>query len=157
LPIHAVASLRRLVLLGSPGSGKSTVLRHLVVQLAEALLAGRDPDKSPLPVPFFGQLGLVAQQLGANPARDLDTLIDMLVQPVVGAAGLRASLRETIFQAWRRGGALLCLDGLDEVAGVATAPGAPSHRERIAEAIRRLAIQIGRSRIVVTCRTRPYE
>ena len=157
LPINAVGSLRRLVLLGSPGSGKSTVLRHLVVQLAEALLAGRDSTKSSLPVPFFAQLGLVAQQLGATPARDLDTLIDALVAPVVGAAGLRAGLRETIYQAWRRGGALLCLDGLDEVAGVTEAVNTPSPRERIAEAIRGLATQIGKSRIVVTCRTKPYE
>ncbi len=158
LPINAIGAHRRLVLLGSPGSGKSTALRFLTVWLAEALLVGRDPTK-PLPVPFFCQLGRVAQDLGDNPTGDLAALITALMAPVVGAAGLRADLRETIFQAWRRGGALLCLDGLDEVTGVAepTRAGARSRRERMADAIRQLAAQIGRARIVVTCRTKPYE
>lgn len=42
LPINAIGAHRRLVLLGGPGSGKSTVLRYLTVWISEVLLAGRD-------------------------------------------------------------------------------------------------------------------
>jgi predicted NACHT family NTPase len=78
---------------------------------------------------------------------------------VLGPAGLRAGLRDSVLLAWRKGGALICLDGLDEVPGTleATTQGRRSRRERIAEAIRRLDRQLDRSRLIVTCRTRPYE
>ena len=157
-PLNAIESNLRLVLLGNPGSGKSTVLRYLAVWIAEALLRGRDPQK-PLPIPFFCPLGPVAQHLSNDPADDLGVLIDALLRPVLGPAGLRAGLRESVLLAWRKGGALLCLDGLDEVPGTleGSTQGLRSRRERVAEAIRQLQRQLDRSRLVVTCRTRPYE
>ncbi len=146
------------MLLGGPGSGKSTLLRYLAVSIAEALLRGRDPAK-PLPIPFFCPLGPVARRLSNDPEGDLEALIDALLRPVLGPADLRAGLRDSVLLAWRKGGALICLDGLDEVPGTleATTQGRRSRRERIAEAIRRLDRQLDRSRLVVTCRTRPYE
>lgn len=155
-PIKAIAQSPRLVLLGNPGAGKSTLLRFLIVGLAEAILSGRD---KPLPVPCFLQLGQVAPQLDNNPGNDLAALINALLTPVIGEAGLRAGLSDKLLSAWRAGGALICLDGLDEVSGVVaqTAQGLLSPRERLAEAIRRLASQLGRTPMVVTCRTRPYE
>ncbi len=154
--LDALAAHPRLVLLGSPGAGKSTVLRYLAVQTAEELLSG---GEKPLPIPFFCPLGLVAQRLSNDPEDDVEVLIDTLLGPALGPAGLRAGLREAVLQAWRRGGALICLDGLDEAPGTpeATTRGRRSRRERIAEAIRRLDRQIDGSRLVVTCRTRPYE
>jgi predicted NACHT family NTPase len=44
LTIEAAAVEQRVVLLGKPGAGKSTVQRYLVVSLAEALLVGRTAD-----------------------------------------------------------------------------------------------------------------
>ncbi len=157
-PLDAIRACSRLVLLGGPGSGKSTLLRYLAVSIAEALLRGRDPAK-PLPIPFFCPLGPVAGRLSNDPEGDLEALIDALLRPVLGPAGLRAGLRDSVLLAWRKGGALICLDGLDEVPGAleATTQGRRSRRERIAEAIRRLDRQLDRSRLVVTCRTRPYE
>ncbi len=156
--LDAIQANARLVLLGSPGSGKSTVLRYLAVWIAEALLHGRDPKK-PLPIPFFCPLGPVAQRLSHDPEGDLEVLIDALLRPVLGPAGLRAGLREAVLLAWRKGGALICLDGLDEVSGTLeeTTQVPRSRRERLADAIRQLDRQLDRSRLVVTCRTRPYE
>jgi formylglycine-generating enzyme required for sulfatase activity len=166
LVTEAIHTTSRLVLLGAPGSGKSTVLRYLVVMLAEAVLNGQTAlpevcgwdDLDRLPIPLFVQLGQIARHLGDDPEHDLETLLTALLKPVE-AAGLREGIRATLLSAWRTGGVLLCLDGLDEVSGVPTTTrqGQRSPRERIAEAIRQLAIQIGDSRIVVTCRVKPYE
>jgi hypothetical protein len=142
-PLTALNAHPRLVLLGSPGSGKSTVLRYITIMLAEALLAGNDAERS-RPIPLFCPLGRVAQDLGTNPKHDLDILVNALLRPVFGPGGLRDDLRAPILQAWRAGSALLCLDGLDEVPGVAekTAAGQRSRRERSAAAIRRSAGRI---------------
>ena len=167
LAVEALAAPRaRVVLLGDPGSGKSTVLRYLVVCIAESLLAGgtdaptdlRGWAGHPLPVPIFCPLGLVAKDLDDNPAHDLDCLIAAVLGSIFGAGGLRIGLRDTLLRAWTGGGALLCFDGLDEVAGMhePTRDGPLSRRERIAEALRRLAQEVGDSRVVVTCRTTPY-
>ncbi|MEI8308722.1 MAG: SUMF1/EgtB/PvdO family nonheme iron enzyme [Chloroflexales bacterium] len=167
LAVEALAAPRaRVVLLGDPGSGKSTVLRYLVVCIAESLLAGgtdapadlRGWAGHPLPVPIFCPLGPVAKELDDTPAHDLDRLIAAVLGSVFGAGGLRAGLRDTLLRAWSGGGALLCFDGLDEVAGMPepTRDGPLSRRERLAEALRRLAQEVGDSRVVVTCRTTPY-
>ncbi len=142
----------------APGPDARAALGETHPWIAEALLRGRDPQK-PLPIPFFCPLGPVAQHLSNDPADDLGVLIDALLRPVLGPAGLRAGLRESMLLAWRKGGALLCLDGLDEVPGTleGSTQGLRSRRERVAEAIRQLQRQLDRSRLVVTCRTRPYE
>lgn len=167
LAVEAVANEPLLVLLGSPGSGKSTVLRYLVVALAEALLAGRARglheqgwQARPLPVPIFCPLGLVAQKLAdqADAEADYTVLEDALLASVTGRA-IHADLRPTLLEAWRNGGALLLLDGLDEVPGTRNSArnDTQSRRERMAAAIRTLATLVGETHIVVTCRTKPYE
>ena len=145
----------RLVLLGSPGSGKSTGLRHLTVFIATALLSGTKT----LRIPFFCPLGPVAQALGDDPRKDVDTLVEALLRPALGAGGLRAGLRARVQAAIIAGNAFLFFDGLDEVSGVPepTTGGPRSRRERVADAIRSLAHQVAAAPVVVTCRTRPYE
>ncbi len=145
----------RMVLMGSPGSGKSTGMRHLTVFIATALLSGTKT----LRIPFFCPLGPVAQALGDDPTKDVDTLVDALLRPALGAGGLRADLRPQVQAAIIAGNAFLFFDGLDEVSGVPepTNAGARSRRERVADAIRAFAHQVGTAPVVVTCRTRPYE
>ena len=168
LAVEALAAVRsRVVLLGDPGSGKSTVLRYLVVCIAEALLAGMTVGPAdlrgwagrPLPVPIFCPLGTVAKELDASPHGDLDRLVAAVLRPLYGAGGLREGMRETLLRAWHGGGVLLCFDGLDEVSGTPepTQEGSLSRRERLAEAIRCLALEVGDSCVVVTCRTKPYQ
>ncbi len=168
LAVEALSAPRsRIVLLGEPGSGKSTVLRYLVVCIAEALLAGATISPSelrgwagrPLPVPIFCPLGPVAKALDATPATDLDRLIAAVLHSVFGPADLRDGVRATLLRAWHSGGVLLCFDGLDEVAGTPepTHDGVLSRRERLATALCRLAQEVGDSRVVVTCRTKPYQ
>ncbi|MEI6775651.1 MAG: hypothetical protein WCK70_01995, partial [Chloroflexales bacterium] len=130
----------RLVLLGSPGSGKSTGLRHLTVFIATALLSGTKT----LRIPFFCPLGPVAQALGDDPRKDVDTLVEALLRPALGAGGLRAGLRARVQAAIIAGNAFLFFDGLDEVSGVPepTTGGPRSRRERVADAIRAFAHQV---------------
>ncbi len=165
LAVEAVAMQPRLVLLGGPGSGKSTALRYLILMLAEALLAGSSrlelhgwDNVSILPIPLFCQLGQVAKKLGDNPSSDVQTLITALLTPVEGI-GVREDIRATMIHAWRTGSSLLCFDGMDEVSATPepTSDRRRSRRERVVEAIHQFANQIGPARIVVTCRTKPYE
>ncbi|MEI6180885.1 MAG: SUMF1/EgtB/PvdO family nonheme iron enzyme, partial [Chloroflexales bacterium] len=145
----------RMVLLGSPGSGKSTGMRHLTVFIATALLSGTKT----LRIPFFCPLGLVAQALGDDPDQDVATLVALLLRPALGAGELRVGVRAQVQAAILAGNAFLFFDGLDEVSGVPepTRVGLRSRRERVADAIRTFAHHVGVSPVVVTCRTRPYE
>lgn len=153
--INVVQASPRLVLLGSPGSGKSTGLRHLTVFIATGLLSGTKT----LRLPFFCPLGPVAQELSDDPRQDVDTLMAALLHSVLGAGAFRAGLREQVQAAMVAGRAFFFFDGLDEVPGTPepTRLGPRSRRERIADAIRAFARQVAASPVVVTCRTRPYE
>ncbi len=164
LVVEAIAQSSRLVLLGTPGAGKSTVLRYLAVELADTMRDGRAgvdlvgwDGVTPLPVPLFCALGRVAKGLNDDPDQDFGKLVEGLLAPV-DAGGLREGLAPSVLRAWRSGGALICLDGLDEVSSKRepTRSGELSRRERMAAAIKQLADQVGGSRMVVTCRTRPY-
>lgn len=149
---------RRIVLLGAPGSGKSTVLRHLVVAFAQRLLEGQTLSTTN-PLPFFCPLGRVAQELGDDPSKDMAILLEVMLHPLAGGAKLDARVQREVRPLLLSGAALLCFDGLDEVSGTPrqTHKGRHSHRERIAEAIRKVASTLDRAMIIVTCRTKPYQ
>lgn len=156
LAVQAILRYPRLVLLGSAGSGKSTVLHYLVVILAELLRAGTSIPH--LPVPLFCSLGQVAKELSDNPDDDATVLLNALIGSVEGIARLREGIHSMLLSAWHWGGVLLCLDGLDEVPDVSLPArgGSQSLRERMVAAILHLVDQLGKSRIVLTCRTQPY-
>ncbi len=156
LAIEAIHAERRLVLLGEPGYGKSTVLRYLALLLARRIrgatvdLFGWPPDE--LPIPILCPLGSVAAALDAHGGDADKALWQALGDVLDGPQGISAGLSDFLKPALRRGGVLLLLDGLDELPTGANNDGP---RRRVAAAVQRLAGRT-RARIVVTSRVLPY-
>ncbi len=152
LVLEAIAQNPYLVLLGEPGSGKSTALRYLTLLLArrglgeQVQILGWPADHTP--VPILCPLGAVAAALGSHNG-DADTALWAVLEAQLdGPQGLRAGLQQYLKGAMRRGGVLLLFDGLDEL------PIGP--RAIVAKAVARLAEQMQRTHCVVTCRVLPY-
>lgn len=148
----------RLVLLGDPGSGKSTFVNYLAYCLA---LNRLEPDRKwleRLPEWTMGELlpvrvilrDWVAWVANDNARQPNAQALWDFIKHDLASRGLDKSfepLQETLLQ---RGG-LVLLDGLDEV------PDAHARRETIKAAIEDFARACGRCRIVVTCRPYAYE
>ena len=171
-PLSALALADRephLVLLGDPGSGKSTFVDFLTLCLArERMAAGSglpllttplpdddgDDRESPqpwthgalLPVPVV--LRDFAAVVGSgDPAGDgLWTHLGRWLK-ACGLANYAPRLRETLSE---RGG-LLLLDGLDEV------PQAEHQRVQVIRAVESFAREFPRCRVLVTCRVYAYK
>jgi formylglycine-generating enzyme required for sulfatase activity/energy-coupling factor transporter ATP-binding protein EcfA2 len=155
---EAMAEASHLVLLGEPGSGKSTALRYLSYVLASA---GLDPQldlAAYLPgwtlgrlLPIFAPLLPLAKQFADHPttqgeATDLWAYLADHLQPKGANPGLGAAVHEEL----EAGRVILLLDGLDEVAGAGS-------RRKIVRAVQSFAERYPTCRIVVACRVRAYE
>ena len=151
----------RLVLIGAPGCGKTTVLQHIAWTLAEALrthqpylATARLGLSGALPLPIYVPLSLYAdhrRQFATDPdphRRQLATFINHYL--VERQAGLH--LPEDFFATLLDQGqhVLLLLDGLDEV---------PNEDERalVSQAVRDLTHGRPQARLVVTSRTQAYQ
>lgn len=163
LPLREVlGENRNLVILGDPGSGKTTFLRYVALQLARARLGqGRQAaldriglvETAPLPITL--RLGPFAQYLLESPARGLaedsrEHLYRYLASERSEASGLASAdgFRERI----EGGGCFLLLDGLDEAPGDAL-------RERVTAIVQDLVSFDGAqaNHHLVTSRTRGYD
>jgi formylglycine-generating enzyme required for sulfatase activity len=160
LVTEAIATQPRLVLLGEPGSGKSTALRYLAhalaglddaVALVERLAGWEMLGDGGRLLPIFLPLLPLAKRLAGQPghvagAADLWNELAAYLEPKGANTGLAAAVYEEL----EAGRVLLLLDGLDEVAGTES-------RAQVVTAVRAFAEEYRSCRIVVACRVRAYE
>jgi formylglycine-generating enzyme required for sulfatase activity len=154
---EAIAAAPRLVLLGEPGSGKSTALRYLANALAQA---GLDPQLDLADrltgwahgrrLPIFMPLLPLAKRFAEHPERrgDADDLWSHLAHQLQ-PQGTNASLATAVLEQLEAGRVILLLDGLDEVAG-------GESRRKVVRAVGLFAERYPDCRIVVACRVRAY-
>jgi formylglycine-generating enzyme required for sulfatase activity len=161
LASEAVHNHQYLVLLGDPGGGKSTFLRHLAWALAQrgldqlshdTALFGWDNTARLLPIllPLRILAGRIAAT-GAEAATVSATLRDEMTREY----DVRQP-DELLDQALDRGAALLLFDGLDEVS-LEEVPGVSADRLTTLRAVRAFAELHPRARVVITCRIRAFD
>ncbi|MBK9713421.1 MAG: SUMF1/EgtB/PvdO family nonheme iron enzyme [Kouleothrix sp.] len=153
----------RLMLLGAPGSGKSTFVNHLVLCLAGAALTERglgDPQVDGdwldrldrwrpgalLPVRVILRDFAAFPPLAESKHGSLALLLDFLRQSL----GPNAEALDRLRAELTNGHAILLLDGLDEVVGETVLA-------RLVESIADAARTYARAPVVVTCRVLDYQ
>ena len=163
-PLRALEALNQhaqLVLLGEPGSGKSTFVHHVVACLA---LLGTEPNAlgmeafnrdwqvRPAPLPVRVILrdfdAWLRSQLPTPRRAQPHHLCDFIAQQL-DQQNLSFAM-PLIHQALDKGAAFILLDGLDEVTSV-------PQRVFVRDAIHALAARYADNRYLVTCRTWAYQ
>ncbi len=149
----AEGSARRHVLLGDPGSGKTTFAHYLCHLLASEDAAPAAPLEGLVPLRFV--LREVAAQVlataGKGTAEMLWSALEQNLVEILGADGARHLLPEIQRRVLERG-AFVVLDGLDEV------PEAGRRRQVLLQAVTAFAAALRRSpsRFLVTARPYAY-
>ncbi|MFE0146370.1 NACHT domain-containing protein [Nonomuraea sp. NPDC059007] len=131
-PEEAFTRFRRMVVLGDPGAGKTTMLRYLGFKAATDEI-----------LPVFVELRRLVRAEGG--------LLDYVSTRWAERYGeLQAA--DLIDHALTTGSAVLLIDGLDEVLGGESADEADATYQRVIQEIDRLAARYPGARIAVTCR-----
>ncbi|MCP4211501.1 MAG: SUMF1/EgtB/PvdO family nonheme iron enzyme [Halieaceae bacterium] len=94
-----------LIILGDPGAGKTTFIKYLTLMLATGETIGLDV-RLPILVPLSAY---------ANALSEKDIPLDQFICTYYNRRGVDLPLRAMLDEALNQGGALLLLDGLDEV------------------------------------------
>jgi len=149
--VEAVSQFDRLVLLGDPGSGKSTFINHLTLQLAQAAL--QDDGLEQLSEWTRGPLvpvRVILRDLARSPHLSEGGTAAALWSFIKGALA-EADLAEAAPALKERldGRVLLLLDGLDEVESEA--------RQWVLDAVAGFALTHQHTPILVTCRVYAYQ
>ncbi len=160
LATERVQQQQPLVLLGDPGSGKSTFLRHLAWALArrgidqasdDTALFGWDDQRRLLPV--IVPLRTLAGQL-ATQGVSAQTVYAVLLNEIQSYNIARAD--DMLNAALDRGAILLLFDGLDEVPRESE-KGVTADRRTTQRAVRDFAQIHARAALVLTCRVRAFD
>jgi formylglycine-generating enzyme required for sulfatase activity len=162
-PIPAVAAasaLPRLVIIGYPGGGKSTLVNYLAAQLAARRLGQTVADEAlpgwpdtarPMPVRIVLRRFAASLPSQITPDARAGLVWDYIQQQMTdwGCGESFAHLKQTLLEE----GGVIFFDGLDEVRET----DADSRRSDIKEAIVAFAAPLAKCRIIVTCRDYAYK
>ncbi|HEU4329112.1 MAG TPA: HEAT repeat domain-containing protein [Roseiflexaceae bacterium] len=145
---EVVAAHPRLVILGDPGGGKSTLLRFLALRHAEALRDRRAEAENGLGRARFPILLRIADYAEHGLDRPLS---DWLAEATALHECPRSGLADLLAEELRQGGCLVLLDGLDEIVS-------PDDRQTVLERIEEFVRRHNHSdnRFVVTSRPAGY-
>jgi hypothetical protein len=140
LELAEVFSNKKAVILGEPGSGKSTLTAYITLSLAskELKLLGL-PTESVLPI--LVRIANFGRALEKEPSLHLIDYISQQLTPDFGPM-LKQELTD--------GQCLVMLDGLDEVADI-------GQRQRVAECIENMVSIYGNNRFLITSRPIGYQ
>ncbi len=156
--LEAATANRRLMIIGPPGSGKTTFLDHLALYLAGCALepsAGwkervwdwpRDELEA---LPIRLSLRDFASSLPGDLAAATPSHLWNFIFGILKSQNLEFVARPLQY-ALEEGKAIMLLDGLDEIA-------VPEQRDFASDAVITFANKHHRSRVIITCRSIPYQ
>ncbi|MBW4557268.1 MAG: NACHT domain-containing NTPase [Trichormus sp. ATA11-4-KO1] len=128
--IEAVTKYSKLIVLGKPGSGKTTFLQSIALSCNQG-------DFQPDYLPVFIRLKNLAEDMRG---RNSINLLNYLYEYFINFGIAEQELTTVLFH----GRALILLDGLDEISG--------EDSENIFQEIRKFADKYYKNQIIVTCR-----
>ncbi|MFF3329380.1 NACHT domain-containing protein [Streptomyces sp. NPDC002888] len=143
-PVDALQRYQRIVVVGDPGAGKTTMLRHLALRMARRTEGETLPE-----LPAYVELFRFVES-------GHDSLLDYLAEYWTDQYGF-ADARDYVAEKLTDGTAALLLDGLDEVLGGESAEVAAGAYHRVTEEIARLATRFPRALIATTCRRHGWQ